>query len=100
MQLHDGGERYFHGHVVQFIYAGTEGSYARYHAACGRGYGSCAMTMDCRIFQNLSVPDIVKQIFAKYPNAAYSVTLNEQHPMRDYCVQYHETDLNFVHRLI
>ena len=58
MQLHDGGERYFHGHVVQFIYAGTEGSYACYHACVRPWLWFLAMTTDCRIFQNLSVPDI------------------------------------------
>lgn len=99
MQLHDGGERYFHGHVVQFIYAGTAGSYACYHACVRPWLCFLAMTADCRIFQNLSVPDIAEQIFKKYPSAAYSLILNEQHLVREYCVQYNECDLAFIHRL-
>jgi type VI secretion system secreted protein VgrG len=99
MQLQDGGERYFHGHVIQFIYTGTEGSYACYHARVRPWLWFLTTTTDCRIFQNLSVPDIAEQIFKKYPNAAYSLMLNEQHPVREYCVQYNESDLAFVHRL-
>ena len=64
----------------QFIYAGTEGSYACYHARVRPWLWFLAMTTDCRIFQNLSVPDIVEQIFDKYPTASYSLMLNEQHP--------------------
>jgi type VI secretion system secreted protein VgrG len=100
MQLQDGGERHFHGHVVQFVYAGTDGSYACYHARVRPWLWFLEMTTDCRIFQNLSVPDIVEQIFSKYPVASYSLLLNEQYQAREYCVQYNESDLAFVHRLL
>jgi type VI secretion system secreted protein VgrG len=100
MQLQDGGERHFHGHVIQFIYAGTDGSYACYHARVRPWLWFLEMTTDCRIFQNLSVPDIIEQIFSKYPMASYGLMLNETHPTREYCVQYNETDLTFVRRLM
>jgi type VI secretion system secreted protein VgrG len=99
MQLQDGGERHFHGHVIQFIYTGTEGSYACYHACVRPWLWFLTMTTDCRIFQNLSVPDIAEQIFKKHPSAAYSLMLKEPHPVREYCVQYNESDLTFVNRL-
>jgi type VI secretion system secreted protein VgrG len=99
MQLQDGGERHFHGHVIQFTYAGTEGSYACYHARVRPWLSFLTMNTDCRAFQNLSVPDIAEQIFTKYPVAAYSFMLKEQHPVREYCVQYNESDLTFIHRL-
>ena len=99
MALPEGGARQFHGHVVQFIYAGTEGSYACYHARVRPWLWFLSTTSDCRIFQNLSAPDIIEQIFSKYPVASYTLKLNETHPQREYCVQYNETDLNFVQRL-
>jgi type VI secretion system secreted protein VgrG len=100
MTVQGGAERYFHGHVVQFVYAGTDGSYACYHARVRPWLWFLSTTTDCRIFQNLSVPDIIAQIFAKYPVASYTFKLNETHAPREYCVQYNETDLNFVQRLL
>ena len=99
MQLPDGASRYFHGHIVQFAYAGTDGSYARYHARVRPWLWFLSTTTDCRIFQELAVPDIIEQIFAKYPVASYTFDLTEDHPPRTYCVQYNESDLNFVQRL-
>jgi type VI secretion system secreted protein VgrG len=99
MALPNGAERYFHGHVAQFVYAGTEGSFARYHARVRPWLWFLSTTTDCRVFQELSVPEIIEQIFAKYPVASYTFDLNDNHPLRDYCVQYNESDLNFVQRL-
>ncbi|HEX5079028.1 MAG TPA: type VI secretion system tip protein TssI/VgrG [Geminicoccaceae bacterium] len=95
-----GATRHFHGHVVHFAYAGTDGSYACYHARVRPWLWFLSTTTDCRIFQNLSVPKIIEQIFAKYPVASYTLDLSESHPDRDYCVQYNESDLNFVLRLM
>ena len=81
MQLQGGAERHFHGHVAQFTYAGTEGSFACYHARVRPWLWFLAMTVDCRIFQNLSVPDIVTEIFGKYPTASY--TLDPQRGAQD-----------------
>jgi type VI secretion system secreted protein VgrG len=97
--LQDGGTRYLHGHMVQFVYAGTEGSHACYHARVRPWLWFLSTTTDCRIFQGLSVQEIIEQIFAKYPVASYRFKLNEKHPKREYCVQYNESDLSFVQRL-
>ena len=51
-----------------------------------------------RIFQNLSTPDIVKQVFAGFTD--YKLQLNATYPPREYCVQYGETDFAFVCRLL
>ena len=99
LALPAGAERYFHGHVAQFVYAGTDGSYARYHARVRPWLWFLSTTTDCRVFQNLSVSQIIEQIFAKYPMASYTFKLNDDHPQREYCVQYNESDLNFVQRL-
>src|SRR5262245_60598128 len=51
----------------------------------------------CRIFQHLTVPDILKQVFEGL-NVSFQVR-GTFHP-RDYCVQYRETDLDFACRLM
>jgi type VI secretion system secreted protein VgrG len=57
-------------------------------------------TSDCRIFQDSSVPKIVSQVFDD--EAAQSVDdsrLSATYRDWTYCVQYRETDFNFVSRL-
>lgn len=57
-------------------------------------------TSDCRIFQNLTVPEIVKKVLDELQVADYRMDLKAQYPQREYCVQYRETDFNFVQRLL
>jgi type VI secretion system secreted protein VgrG len=57
-------------------------------------------TADCRIFQEMTVPDIVKKVFADHPTASFKDELTGSYRKWTYCVQYRETDLNFVCRLL
>lgn len=52
-----------------------------------------------RIFQELSVPDIVAQIFTEKGFQDFRMDLGSYKP-KEYCVQYNETDFNFVSRLL
>jgi type VI secretion system secreted protein VgrG len=58
------------------------------------------LASDNRIFQAKSVPDIVEAVFQAYPDAAYELKLNGSYAAREYCVQFHETDFDFVARLL
>jgi type VI secretion system secreted protein VgrG len=56
---------------------------------------------DCRIFQQLSVPHIIQQVFdSRGFESAYKLSLRGDYPELEYCVQYRESDLNFVSRLM
>jgi len=57
-------------------------------------------TSDCRIFQNMKVPDIITQIFQDNGFTDFEKRIFQNHPEREYCVQYRETALNFVMRLM
>jgi type VI secretion system secreted protein VgrG len=50
-----------------------------------------------RIFQHLSVPDILRKVLEGFP---VSFELSGTFEPRDFCVQYRETDFNFVSRLM
>jgi type VI secretion system secreted protein VgrG len=55
-----------------------------------------------RIFQHLTVPQIVAQVLEEHgiQANAYQFQLGPTvYPQRDYCVQYDETDLHFLQRL-
>lgn len=57
---------------------------------------------DCRIFQEKSAVDIVKEVLtgAGVPASAQSWQITESHPSRIHTAQYRETDLDFVLRLL
>ncbi len=55
---------------------------------------------DCRVFQNLSVPDIVSSVLDGRGLGTVEQDLTGSYAEREYCVQYDETDANFVHRLL
>ncbi|MCC6535889.1 MAG: type VI secretion system tip protein VgrG [Burkholderiales bacterium] len=54
---------------------------------------------DCRIFNNKSVPDIVKEVLGIYGGEIADKLSNKHEPWK-YCVQYRESDFNFVSRLM
>lgn len=55
---------------------------------------------DSRIFQNLSIPDIVEQIFADFQYDDYELQLNQIYEPLVYCTQYRETSFAFIARLL
>ena len=57
---------------------------------------------DARIFQQKSVPDIVRAVLdgAGIPSDAYRFSLQSSYEPREYCVQYGESDWDFVSRLL
>lgn len=55
---------------------------------------------DCRIFQNKSVPEIVEEVCKDAGFAFVKKSLSGTYDKREYCVQYGETDYNFVCRLL
>lgn len=109
--LPDGSERYFNGIVSAMSHAGAgkagDGSgllgLMEYRASLVPWIWLLTRQSDCRIFQSLTVPEIITQIFAKpeYQTAArFDMRLHGEQAKREYCVQYRETDFNFVTRLM
>jgi type VI secretion system secreted protein VgrG len=99
-----GEPRYFHGIIAKFKRAGQQGDYLLYQAHVVPYLALLGMSMDCRIFQNMTVVDIVKDILEKKHGISSDrckfLSLTNNHLKRDYCVQYRETDLDFISRLL
>jgi len=102
LQLPSGGPRCFDGMVTRFALAGSHGRFVRYEMVLRPWLWFLTRTADCRIFQEKTVPDIIKEIFAKpvYPDASYEFKVTGTYDPWEYCVQYRETDFNFVSRLM
>ncbi|MEI8720148.1 type VI secretion system Vgr family protein [Mesorhizobium sp. ISC11] len=93
-------KRWFSGIVSEFRLTRLEDRLAYYEAVIRPWLWFLGNTTDCRIFQNKSVLDIVKDIFKKYGIAEFDLRLQGSYPPREYCVQYDEPDLDFVQRLL
>jgi type VI secretion system secreted protein VgrG len=60
-----------------------------------------AYTSDCRIFQNKTVVDIITKVLEVHGITRYEFrNLMGHYPALDYCVQYRESALNFISRLM
>jgi len=98
--LADGSERYWNGWISRFSQWHRDSTAAAYRATMVPWLWFLGLTSDCRIFQNKTVPDLLKQIFQQYGYNDFSFRLYGDFAPRDYCVQYRESDLNFVSRLM
>ncbi len=95
------GTRYFNGFVTRFSYLGMRGMrYGLYSATLSPWLWFLTRTTDCRIFQNKKVPDIIKELFEEHGIADFKVALSGEYRQWEYCVQYRETDFNFINRLM
>jgi len=100
LSLAGGGARYFNGIVNSFSYVGFDGAKAIYRAKLVPWAWFLTRTADCRIFQEKSVPDIIKDIFREQGFTDFEECLTNTYVQWVYCAQYRETDFNFVSRLM
>jgi type VI secretion system secreted protein VgrG len=100
LELPNDETRYFHGFVTRFVQRGTHGRYYAYHAMVYPWLWFLTRTANCRIFQEKTVPDILKAVFEAHAASDVKFELTANYRTWEYCVQYRETDFNFVSRLM
>jgi type VI secretion system secreted protein VgrG len=95
-------DRYFHGIVSEFGQAETRGRFFLYRARMVPSLWLLSLRRTCRIFQDKKTPDIVEAVLkdARIPNDMFEFRLQGKYVPREYCVQYRETDLDFISRLL
>ena len=95
-------KRYINGIVSLFEQTGKTGKLTRYRAEVVPTVWMLSRRSNCRIFQNLAVPAIIKQVLTDGGVASdqFEFSLKETYQPRDYCVQYRESDLSFISRLM
>ena len=93
-------KRWFSGLIAEFRLTRMEDRLAYYEAVVRPWLWFLGNTTDCRIFQNMTAVEIIEKIFSKYGIAKFEKRLEKSYPPRDYCVQYDESDLDFVQRLM
>jgi type VI secretion system secreted protein VgrG len=95
-----GGARYFHGFVTEFSQGGNDRRFHHYQATVRPWLWFLTRSADCRIFQNKSVPEIFEEVVKPYGFTDYKLKLKGSANPLEYCVQYRETDFNFISRLL
>ncbi|HSW23931.1 MAG TPA: type VI secretion system tip protein TssI/VgrG, partial [Burkholderiaceae bacterium] len=100
VQLRDGKKRHFCGYVTRFGIGTNQGRWYGYQATVRPWLWFLTRTADCRIFQEQTVREIVEAVFKDHPIASYEFKLVRSYRKRTYCVQYRESDFNFVARLL
>ncbi|MBX9735629.1 MAG: type VI secretion system tip protein VgrG [Phycisphaerales bacterium] len=78
---------------------GTANAQRIWTLTCSPRAWLASLTTNCKIFQNKTVPDIIKAVLGKH-KVKIDDRLTESYREWKYCVQYRETDLNFVTRLM
>lgn len=100
MLLTSGDTRYFNGYVSSFRAVPGSGQFSQYELSIRPWLWFLSKTSDCRIFQQMSVPDVVKQVFRDRGFSDFETRLSATYRTHEYLVQFRETDLNFISRLL
>ncbi|MBC7796093.1 MAG: type VI secretion system tip protein VgrG [Pyrinomonadaceae bacterium] len=90
-------QRYVSGIVNHFSQLNRTNRFTHYKAQIVPRVWTLTQRRQSRIFQQQSVPDILKTVFKGF-NVSFELSAN--YFQRDYCVQYRESDWDFASRLM
>lgn len=98
IQTESGGLRYLAGIVTRFGLSQEDARQASYKMRLRPWLWLATRRADFRIFQDQAIPDILNAVLGRY---GYPIEQRLNHSYRtwNYCVQYHESDFNFISRL-
>ena len=100
LQASDGSNRYFHGVMTEARWTGAEEDLYFYEIVLRPWLWLLTRASDCKIFSQKTPLDIIKQVFSDRGFSDYRDASTATPPTLEYCVQYRETDFNFVCRLM
>lgn len=94
--------RFIHGVVTEAELEDSNLRQSTYHFALEPKTELLNLRAGCRIFQQQTTQDIITTLLdeAGYSGDEFEFRLQASHPQREYCVQYNETELNFMQRLL
>ncbi|MBL8864510.1 MAG: type VI secretion system tip protein VgrG [Gemmataceae bacterium] len=90
-------KRWFHGVCVRAVQAESDADFTDYQLELVPQFWLLTKRATSRIFQHITVPDILKKVFAGM-DVEYQISGTFE--KRDFCVQYRESDYNFASRLM
>ncbi|HEX4808049.1 MAG TPA: type VI secretion system tip protein TssI/VgrG, partial [Bryobacteraceae bacterium] len=97
----DSGERYISGMCERFSVEDSDDEFAHYTAVMVPWFSFLNYASNCRIFEHMAVPDIITKVVSDLGySGKLQNNLTKTYTSWDYCVQYRETDFNFLSRLM
>ncbi|GKS92251.1 type VI secretion system tip protein VgrG [Acidovorax sp. SUPP2539] len=99
IETEGGGKRYLDGLVTRFGMQGQDHRLYSYHLRLQPWLWVATRRQDFRIFQFKTVPQIVQEVLGRY-GYPLQLKLTRAYRAWDYCVQYGESDFDFVSRLL
>ena len=101
------GWRHVHGIIRRFERSGHGSGISYYSAIIVPAHWLLTKRVKSRIYQetncsDMTVGGIIKKVFddGGIPQSLYRFALSEQHAAHEYVVQYRESDMNFISRLM
>lgn len=94
-----GPVRYFNGIVSRFMHAGGDKAFSFYSAELVPSLWLLTLSRDRVIYQNKTAADIIKAVLGGF-GVTFDAQLSGTYGSREYCVQYDETALEFISRLM
>ena len=100
-EIGSGVYRYFNGVVADCAHVAGSGEFAHYEFSLRPWFWLLTRNADCRIFQEMSVPEIIEEVFKNLRGFTdFDLKLTGKHEKWRYCVQYRESDFAFLSRLM
>jgi type VI secretion system secreted protein VgrG len=106
ISLPNGTRRTIHGIINRFIQAGSvpgpsgPSTFIRYGAELVPALWLLSQRVQSRVFQHRSTKDILRQVLATEWQLDVIINLVGTYEPRNFCVQYGESDLEFVNRIM
>ncbi len=91
---------YFNGIISRFRAGAITNGLRRYSIEISPSLWQLGFSSDCRIFQNKKITDIVQTLCSSLNIKMDFSGLTGSYKPRAYCVQYRETTLNFIQRIL
>jgi type VI secretion system secreted protein VgrG len=95
-----GGQRLFHGVIDRLDFDYLTGTRFHFKLRLRPALSALAHRENCRIFQDQSIVDVVKTLFTEAGVEKVETQLVGTYDPREFVVQYRESELDFVHRLL
>ncbi len=92
--------RYFTGRVIRFSQSGADAVFTHYQMEIVPSVWKLTHHAYCRIFHNKTVVEIIQKVLNDRLISNYKLKLSSTYSPIEYCVQYRETDFNFISRLM
>ncbi|KIN69991.1 ImpA family type VI secretion-associated protein [Sulfitobacter noctilucicola] len=103
VHLEDGDsdkERLFTGTCISVEAMGMRGGDDHFVAQIRPWFWMLTLARNTRVFQNKNVKQIIEEVLGDHGFSDFEIKTTETYDEREYCVQYRETDFDFLSRLM